>query len=416
MMLASHVLNIQDMKNISTCGNDIQETCRSVLHVRFAHVDHETKRVFLVCTFNVMQACRTAIHALGYSTTYEKEDMHEACHLQVLEMMCMKNCGKTVKTALRSLQQVQHVVIELETKSVYVYCKKQDDNEVEIVDMLDMVGFDASLRTEEEDNDIRNGMFSIPMPLESSNDPGTEMQTLMESVNDVKCYCAIFIVGGMSCAACVKSIEKVVNGLDGVLRVRVQLIAQKAEVDFDPTLVSETKISKIICDAGYQAEYLRTISPEDNTVQIKLLVEEMKDASTAASIEKTVKEIDGFDRVDLNVAFSSIIIHLKQGTLSGPRTCIEKINAAGYAAELARDDTAGSFEAPIRAEIAKWRSLLFRSLLFAAPAMVVHHLLTKIDPFATWLDITLHNRLTIQYLVMWLLATPIQFGIDGRFL
>lgn len=47
-------------------------------------------------------------------------------------------------------------------------------------------------------------------------------------------------VHGMSCASCAANVERTVKGLTGVLDVKVNLVAGKASIDYDP--------DKTLCD------------------------------------------------------------------------------------------------------------------------------------------------------------------------
>ena len=69
-------------------------------------------------------------------------------------------------------------------------------------------------------------------------------------------------IGGMSCAACASSIERVVSKLDGVKKGVVNLGAEKLMVEFDEQVISFDKIAESIKNAGFSV-YL----PEENEVE-----------------------------------------------------------------------------------------------------------------------------------------------------
>lgn len=62
-----------------------------------------------------------------------------------------------------------------------------------------------------------------------------------------------FLIKGMTCAACVAAAEKALNNLYGVISVTVNLIAEKASVEYISTIVSFEDFKKIIKEAGYEA-------------------------------------------------------------------------------------------------------------------------------------------------------------------
>jgi P-type Cu+ transporter len=58
-------------------------------------------------------------------------------------------------------------------------------------------------------------------------------------------------VSGMSCAACVRVVEARVGLLPGIRNVRVSLLAERAEVEFDPGAVTEAQVGMIpVCRTG----------------------------------------------------------------------------------------------------------------------------------------------------------------------
>lgn len=59
-------------------------------------------------------------------------------------------------------------------------------------------------------------------------------------------------VMGMTCAACVKSVERVINKLPGILEVSVNLATEKAKVVYDPSQTRLSEIRHAIEKAGYK--------------------------------------------------------------------------------------------------------------------------------------------------------------------
>ncbi len=59
-------------------------------------------------------------------------------------------------------------------------------------------------------------------------------------------------VSGMTCGGCVRSVTKVLSGLEGVVRADVSLEQKRAQVDFDPQKVNVDQLKQAIEDAGYE--------------------------------------------------------------------------------------------------------------------------------------------------------------------
>lgn len=63
----------------------------------------------------------------------------------------------------------------------------------------------------------------------------------------------VFVIDGMTCAACAVTVENAVNKIDNVDSAVVNLTTEKMTVRYNPDLVSEEEIEKAVADAGYGA-------------------------------------------------------------------------------------------------------------------------------------------------------------------
>ena len=60
-----------------------------------------------------------------------------------------------------------------------------------------------------------------------------------------------FPVTGMTCASCVRRIEKALGKVEGVREAGVNLATEKAKVTYDPSLVGPDQLAKAVEKAGY---------------------------------------------------------------------------------------------------------------------------------------------------------------------
>ena len=58
-------------------------------------------------------------------------------------------------------------------------------------------------------------------------------------------------IGGMTCAACVSHIEGALTGVDGVLKVGVNLASERASVEYIPGIAGISDMRHAVEDAGY---------------------------------------------------------------------------------------------------------------------------------------------------------------------
>ncbi len=59
-------------------------------------------------------------------------------------------------------------------------------------------------------------------------------------------------IGGMTCAACAKAVERSVNKLDGIDNINVNVATDKATISYDPSKLKITQIKNTIEKAGYK--------------------------------------------------------------------------------------------------------------------------------------------------------------------
>jgi len=113
-------------------------------------------------------------------------------------------------------------------------------------------------------------------------------------------------VEGMSCAACVAKVEKVLKNTKGVAEAKVNLMAHKAYVDFDPEQVGVPAMAKAIEELGY------AVPQED----ILLKVGGMSCAACVAKVEKVVGRMPGVTEVVVNLPAESVKVKFYPGTVT----------------------------------------------------------------------------------------------------
>ena len=60
-------------------------------------------------------------------------------------------------------------------------------------------------------------------------------------------------IDGMTCGGCVKSVTKVLTGLDGVRSATVSLENKNAQVEFDEGKIQIAQLVEAVEDAGFDA-------------------------------------------------------------------------------------------------------------------------------------------------------------------
>ncbi|CAH0519126.1 unnamed protein product [Peronospora belbahrii] len=346
--------------------------------------------------------------------TVENPSGYDPLTLELLVegMMCQKNCSSTVENALQSVDGVASAVVSFEERKATVKMLHAGSTTLEqLVDMVECVGFEAG---------VYDAAKAAAMKLEAQKKNQQQQKDEEELLLDVPDATghprAVFHVEGMSCAACVKAIEDYLGKTEGVLYCRVGLISQKAEVSFDRDLIEDEQkaIKKLIQDAGYKATFSHVVEPgDDDSLKLKFTVMSMSCTACVDKIESAVSELPGVTKVLVDLPMNKAHVHLKQLSKTGPRDVLECINRLGYLAEVASVTTDES--ALSKSEVEKWRKLLTTAMIFSLPAMLIHMVLMYIPAVEMVLMTPVLNAVSLKLLVLFLLATPVQFGVGRRF-
>src|SRR3990172_5909393 len=113
-------------------------------------------------------------------------------------------------------------------------------------------------------------------------------------------------VAGMTCAACVMTIEKALRGLPGVREASVSLAGGKAAVRLDPSACTLPDIERAIEDVGYEVPWAR----------LELLVLGMMGAHCEEKISAALMAIPGVVSVRATSATDSVVVEYSEALVS----------------------------------------------------------------------------------------------------
>ncbi|CAE6447819.1 unnamed protein product [Rhizoctonia solani] len=220
-----------------------------------------------------------------------------------------------------------------------------------------------------------------------------------------------FRVEGMTCGACVKSIEGGLVSQPGILSIQVALLAERAVVEYDPVLWTDDKIAEEISDMGFDA----TVIPASATSTLALRVFGMTCGSCVATIEKQVATLPGILSVAVSLPTERAQIEYNRA-LVNPRDIVECVEDCGFDAVLADDNDATQMQSLTKTkEIQEWRRLFWTSFSFAVPVFFIGMVAMHI-PFL--MPIVNHKMCTGIYvgdLLVFVLTIPVQFWLGRKF-
>ena len=169
-----------------------------------------------------------------------------------------------------------------------------------------------------------------------------------------------FNVEGMTCASCVKAVERETKKVDGVKSVSVNLITNKMEVEYDDQVATIEKIESGVKKAGYQAKVA--------TETLTLSVEGMTCASCSAAVERTSKKTNGVFKAEVNLATEKLTITVDPNAFDLTELK-RKVSIAGYKikSEMVADDHQKKKDHEIK--VLKWKFII--ALIFTVPLLYI---------------------------------------------
>jgi Cu+-exporting ATPase len=144
-----------------------------------------------------------------------------------------------------------------------------------------------------------------------------------------------FPVTGMTCASCVRRIEKALGKVEGVEQASVNLATEKATVVYHPAVAGPTQMQAAVEKAGYGLRDFPSPAATSAPDQARpsgdamLPIEGMTCASCVRRIEKALGKVEGVEQASVNLATEKahVVFDPGQTGLDQLRAAVER---AGY--------------------------------------------------------------------------------------
>ncbi len=203
-------------------------------------------------------------------------------------------------------------------------------------------------------------------------DPKTDTSTEQEQI-------ATVLVGGMTCASCVRRVERGLTRLEGVDGAEVNLATERARITFDPTRVSLESVIKKIEDTGYTATVEEIEKPGDEKVEdaeLDLTISGMTCASCVRRVERALSKVDGVSDAAVNLATEHASVHYDPEQVSLD-ALLSAVTSAGYGASVVAEpqevfSNADDDSVRREREISSLRRALIGSALLTIPVAILN--------------------------------------------
>ncbi|XP_050358416.1 copper-transporting ATPase 1 isoform X4 [Nymphalis io] len=327
--------------------------------------------------------------------------------ISVIGMTC-QSCVNTIEGSLTEMPGVVHTTVSLSDNTALVKYTPASITPKQIADAIYSLGFDVTIvsvndEQVKESSQIKNEEGSGDRV--TASPPKSRTQQNGISVQGEISRCTLE-VRGMTCASCVAAIEKHCAKLNGVHSIVIALLAAKAEVRYEPAKISALAITDSITELGFPSEL---ISDSGAPRDLNLSIKGMTCASCVNKIEKSVLKMNGV--VSCSVALTTCKAKIKYDPeLIGARKICDAVNDLGFDATVLSSQNRSSTDyLEHKEEIRKWRGAFLISLIFGAPCMaLMAYFMWAMDHSAADMCCVLPG-LSLENLLMGLLATPVQF-------
>lgn len=198
---------------------------------------------------------------------------------------------------------------------------------------------------------------------------------------------------GMTCAACSNRVEKAIRKQEGVIESSVNLLAQRATVEFDPEKINMDQIIKTIQKTGYEVPLVKRT----------LLIEGMTCAACSTRVDKVLNRLEGVVNANVNLSTNKATVEFYSGSIEDD-ILVGTIEKAGYKAEVEVERDMDREKELREKEIKSLKTSFIISAILSLPlfSAMFFHMAGR------------DNILTNGYFQL-LLATPVQFIIGYRF-
>nr|XP_018999209.1 Cu2+-exporting ATPase [Kwoniella mangroviensis CBS 8507]OCF62670.1 Cu2+-exporting ATPase [Kwoniella mangroviensis CBS 8507] len=227
-------------------------------------------------------------------------------------------------------------------------------------------------------------------------------------------------VGGMTCGACVASIESQLKQ-PGIHSVQISLLAERGVVEYDEDFIDDqgkkwddARIAEEIEDIGFEA----TVVEKSEVDEVELRVYGLENPEVVNSLLETTSNLAGVHSATLPAPYTHLAL-THSPLLISLRTLVDTLSARfpqlSFLPVSTRDDSqVASLQK--HKETATWRRTFMVSAIFAVPVFVIGMLSMYLPHWLMgWTMWKLVDGIYLGDLVCLLLTIPVQLFLARRF-
>jgi len=320
-----------------------------------------------------------------------------------VEGMTCGACTSAIETGFKDVAGVKDFSISLLAGRAVVQHDASVIDADALAEIIEDRGFDATV---------------LETKIQHSGKPNLTIGTDNEPTSGT--WTTTVAIEGMTCGACTSSVEKGFKDVEGLIRFNISLLAERAVISHDPTVLPASKIVEIIEDSGFDANIISS-NPETALqgsahASVQLKIYGLSDGNAATELENELRSKVGVKNAVVSLSTSRATISYDSAVI-GLRAIVGIIEAAGYNALVAdSEDNNAQIESLAKTkEIQEWKRAFTTSLGFAIPVFLMSMIIPMFLPFIDFTSFEIIPGLFLGDVICCGLTVPVQFGIGKRF-
>lgn len=247
-------------------------------------------------------------------------------------------CTSAVEAGVEGLPGVQSVSVSLIMERVVVNHDPSKTSAEQIAEAIEDRGFDAEVLT----SDVRTPTYDKAPPYDSIDESETSAGTTTTTI----------AVEGMTCGACTSAVEGGFTDVPGVKHFSISLLAERAVIEHDATILSAAQIAETIEDRGFGATIIdsqlstpkHAAAHRANETQVATTTVEVQGMTCGActsAVEGGFRDIEGLVQFNISLLAERAVIVHDPAKLS-PEKIAEIIEDRGFDARILSTTTGTS--------------------------------------------------------------------------
>lgn len=196
----------------------------------FVHYDTKTVSEDGVCEY---------IDDMGFEASLPLlKDGHRVqnCVVHINGMTC-NSCVQSIEGMISTKEGVESIKVDLAQKLGRIRFVTGKVTPEQLAEQIEDMGFDAYV------TEVDGKPHKSNKPPEVHPEGSTSLAKNLDKCN--------LHIKGMTCASCVAAIEKHVHKIHGCEKILISLLAARAEIQYDPLVITPNEIAASITDLGF---------------------------------------------------------------------------------------------------------------------------------------------------------------------